>query len=372
MAVSANQTITYDGRLTFAINLWLKTVMNDVFLGHNPFFAKMKEKGNIKTGGLAEQLLQPIMIPQAGGPVVRGITDAYGEPVEYVPMQGMTSAYYTPAEYIAPLSVKKREMKLLTGAAVKKVDYVQNCTKKMLKQFFSQLNADFWALEGATGAAGDASHLASIRCFLNRGGTSTTATVAPLPLTEQLYNSGTAPGGSAVGTTPVTLVGGIQRNAAENGYWCTPVVTGATDTPITLLLLNNLISLATRNEDTPDFGVMFRQGFDKIVTQLMGAGFTNLWETSDTMKKFSGFKYRGVDWVFDDQVPLSVNGAAGSGQAFILNSEYTYLECDTLEPEVERKQDPTRALLLWMLTWYGQLTSGHLGRVNVRHAALSA
>lgn len=371
MPVSTAQSLSFDGRLTFAVNLWIRKVLADVFLGHNPLFVKIKEKGNVRTGALGPQLIEPIMIPQAGGPEAVGITDPYTG-LTHLPMQGMTSAYYTPAEYGMPVSVAKRDMKLLTGAPVKKVDYVEQVLKKAMVQFFSKLNTDFWAAEASAGSGGNAPNvLGSILTYLNRGGTSTTGDIAPLPLTEQLYNGGTQPGGVAVGSgTPVTLVGGIERNQAENGYWCTPVSNPSSPETLTLQVWNSIISRATRNTDVPDLGWIHRVGFDKLVTILQGAGFANIFDTPKEMKKFSALHYRGVSTIFDDSVP-SVAGGATSYQAAVLNTDYFSLQCDTLEPEMERRVSPDKLLMLWMGSWYGQITSGHLGRVHSRHAKLA-
>lgn len=355
LPISANQTVTFDGRLTFTIQRWLSRNLSDLMLGHNPLFVMMKEKGNVISGGLGHQFVEPLMVPAAGGPSVAGISDPYAE-LSHVEQVGLTSAWFTPAMYGMPISAPDYELKL-QGSETKKVDYMEGVMKRSLTQFFQKLDTDFWAAESAAGSNGSQRNaLGSIRTYLNRG--TGNAVSGDSTLAEQdgtVVNSG------------LTEVGGIDRQTNGNAFWSTPVINTAETFSIDIL--NKMISLATRNASVPDLIITSKEIFNILVGDLQGITQTNIFDVPAVMKKFSAVRYRGCYITFDDRVPAGTTG--GNFQMFVINSEHLKLRCETMEPSVDKRDDPKRFLQVWLADWTGQLTSDHLGRVHSRHADLS-
>jgi len=356
MPISQNQTITMDGRLTLSINRWMQRNLADVFLGNHPIWAMLKKKGNMVTGGLGVQIQEPLFMPAPGGPQAEGIDDPYAE-LDHSQMTGITSAVYTPAEYAIPLSAPIYDLKL-QGSETKKVDYVESVMRVGLKRFFVKLHIHTWAAEGAAGAAGARNRLMSLRVAFNRG--TGTGTEEPAALPEQV--------GTAIGTSPITVVGGIDRNTNGNAYWSTPCVTSAT--ALSLTTVNHAISLATRMSDTPDLLIIGRNGFDKLVTTLQAEGQHNIFEVDEVMKKFSSIRYRGCYITFDDGVPPGTSGGTNT-QMFVINTSHLRLNCDTMEPQFELRPDNKRQLKTWIGAWYGQYSSDDLGRVHARYSDLT-
>ena len=293
---------------------------------------------------------------------MQGVTDPYNQ---LIPSEttGWTSAQYTPAEYVLDVSIPEYNVDL-QGSETERINHLQSVMEVSMDKFLNQLNNDLWAAEGAAGSAGNQRNvIASVRTLFNRGGSATTGTVSPIPLTNQLYSGGSGlyVGGGATGTSPITNVGGIERNGPQGGYWCTPVVS-ATVATVTLGKLNNVISLAIRNADSPDLIVTTRANFDAIMEILQGYQRYDKSALADA--GFDAMKYRSCDIVFDDNCPAS--------NLFVMNTKYLNFRTLSMKPRFKAKDDPYRQIYHWESRMVCQLTSGHLGRVHARATAFGS
>ena len=349
-----------DQKLSSMVNVWMAKNTAPAILGNNAVFFQMMKKGNVRTGGFGGQLIEPLRVPRADGPQVTGVTSGY-TPVQQQEMTGITHSEWKMAEYYEPVSIEMYDVDQLKSPAGM-LDWVQEVLLNARDRFVTRLNQDFWAAEGAVGAAGNQRNaLGSIRAYINGGGGSTTDGGAnPPALSGQLV--------AAVGTTPITKVGAIERNAAGAAYWCPFLFNPGPAANLSLRILNNMITRATRNSDKPDLMIHHPDQYDLLMSILQGY---QRWDGNADSKiagvGFEGIKYRSVTILFDDSVPI----ISGAYQAFCLNTQYLKLRCKSMKPET-MKHDDQRPLRVWSMRMLLQMTSGWLGRCHSRHCNLAA
>jgi hypothetical protein len=349
MALNAN----WNELATTTLNLWASKNFANLFTSQKPLWYKLRKKQNIITGGLGIKILEPFLYPTTAGPQLEGVADPY---TEMVPSKtvGWTNAEYAWCE--KRLSVSEEELVLdQQGSDTAKMNHLQAVKDISMKKFFEGLNADMWRAESAVGSNGSSrQYLGSVRTYFNRGGSNTTDGGAiPPGLTEQT--------GTATGTTPLTLVGNVERNAVGAAYWCTPLFT-TTVTTITLGKMNNVISLAVCDPDSPDLFVTTRANFDSIMEILQG--YQRYSDSALADAGFEAVRYRGCDVVFDQNCPATT--------AFALNTDYIKLRAASMAPGFVEKPDPNRTIVNWNARWVGQITSGNLGRFHSRATAWGA
>lgn len=355
---------TEDQRLTLTIRLWLSNRLEDHFFGHHPVFAKLRAMNRVVKGGFGTKITVPIKYPQAGGPQAEGVTDPYAA-FSHSAMTGITSSLWDVAEYFMPISAPVRELKL-QGSETKKLDYINSVMEIAMDRFMDRLRQDMWAAEGNPGSAGTDSQLASIRTLFNKGGSNTTGTIPPLPLPAQLSQSDPT-WGNAAGTNPVFVVGGINRNAAGNAYFCIPLKNPNTAQTFNADAINEIITLATRGADRPDLLILERNHYNaamNILQKQIQFGQSKLAEYG-----FDAFRWRNCDVIWDDDVPTAAPGI----NMFAINTKSLKLCVDSLEPDVQQSEDPERSLKVWKANWFGQLIMTKMGRgAGARHARLAA
>jgi hypothetical protein len=338
---------------TTTLNLWVSKNFANVFTGHNPLFYLLRKNGNVQTGGLGIKALEPLMYADPSGPQLEGVVDPYAEmtPSETV---GWTNAEYAWCE--KRLSVSIAELILdQQGSETMKINHLNTVKDISVKKFLEGLAFDLWRAEGSVGTAGDTrQYLGSILTYLNRGGSATTNGVTTFILGEQTY-SGTN-GGAAVGTTPKTNVGNIERNGANGAFWCTPVYNPAANTAVSLDAMNYGYNLAVRDTDSPDLIVMNRTNYGTLMSILQG--FQRFTKGGLADAGFDSMQFRGADIIMDDRCPAKT--------VLFINTSYLKLRCASMAPKFELKPDPHRTITNWNARWVGQITSGHLGRVHSR------
>lgn len=354
-----------DIRLTLTIQNWLSNKLYDNFFGHNPFFYKLKAKGQVVKGGLGNQLRIPLKYPSPDRPIAEGVNDPYAA-LSFQPIGGLTSSLWEWAEYAMPISVPLRELKL-QGSLTKKVDYMASIMEISMDSFADKLRQHMFAPENDPLSAGASTRLASFRTLFNKGGSATTGPYSPFPRPAQLSQSDATWGNAAVTSgTPVYTVGGINRNAAGNAYFCVPVKNPSVAESFGKTAINNLITLATRQNDKPDLGILYSNHYDVLMGILQQQRLIS--DSKMTDAGFESFSWRGVDFIFDDDVPLAAPGI----NAWIVNTKALELHVDTMEPEVKEKDSPDQLIKSWIAMWYGQLVMKNMGRGSgARHANLA-
>jgi len=336
------------------LNLWANKEFANAVTGHNPLFFRLRKNGNVQTGGLGVKALEPVMyLDTTNGFQVTAVQSAYNATSPYL-AQGWSNAEYQWAEklmYVTlPSSILDKQ-----GSETQKLNYLSAYKDLAMKSFLEALNLDLWRAENAVGSDGSSTQfLCSIRTLLNRGGSNTTSSSSGSQYLPQQI-------GTAVGTSPITNVGNIERNAAGNAFWCTPITNPATTDTISLGMFQNQVSLATRDSDYPDLIITTRQNWNDLASILMGLQRYESGGLADAGFKQS-LKFDGMDVIFDDNVPAK--------NMFVINTKYLKLRCNTMAPKFVYKPDPYRPVENWEARWMGQITSGNLGRVMARHSNL--
>jgi hypothetical protein len=333
---------------TTTLNLWGSKDFADAFSGHNPLWFRLREQGNIQTGGLGPQILEPLMYPSLAAPTPAGVSSGYTQ-ITPTPTEGWGPATYSWAEKIMDVSVETLTLDY-QGSETRKISYLDALKERSMIAFMEGLNSDLWRAPSGVGVGGNTrQYLGSVRAYFNRGGGSTPATT-PAPLTEQV--------GAAVDSS-ITTVGGIDRSTLEGAYFCTPINSTSTATP-DLGDWQAMVSLATRNNDVPDLAITTRAEYNRLAETLM-----NLQRYKPGSLSDAGFRntlnFDGMDVYFDDNCPAN--------NAFFINSKYLKLRCDTMKPKFTYRHDPDRVIERWLMRLVCQLTSGHLGRVHSRATA---
>lgn len=340
MALNSN----FNELATTTLNLWASMKFADAFSGHNPLFYRLRQQGNIQTGGLGLKALEPWEYPSLNAPSLVGVTSGYNQftPTE---TEGWTNAEYSWCEKAMDVSVEQLILDQ-QGPETRKLNYLDQLKSNRMKAFMEGVNADMWrdpSLAGANGAS--RAYFGSLRCYFNRGNGSTPTSI-PAPLSEQV--------GSVIESS-LTTVGGIDRTQTAAAYWCTPVNTSALTN--TQTNYQSIVSLATRGNDRPDLIITTRANYNVLAGVLLG-----LRQYLGSSLNDAGFKgvlnFDGCDVFFDDNCPAST--------AFAINTEYLKFRANTMKPKFTYTPDPDRLIERWKLRLVGQITSGNLGRVHAR------
>jgi hypothetical protein len=345
----------------------------DLILANIPVFMMLRMNANMQAGGYGTSMVEPIMFPDAsgGGPQPQGVTDPYAE-ITQSAMTGESAANYILSEYLIPVSVPNYQLKQ-QGSMTTKVDLIEGTFQNAVARFTSKLAVDLWADPITAASIGSRSSLMSLLALYNAGTAATTGGGTPDALAEQVGNRGVC---NASTETLQTTIGGIQRAAAGAAYWCTPIIRTA-DT-FTMQILSNIYSRATRNKDTPDYGVTTGPLFDKIQSlATLGGGNGGRFFSESKLADlgYDAVRWRNMEIVFDDYVPTTcyLNGAATQyGQNFLaINTKKMKLRQTASKPTFRRVDDP-RPLMVWTGEWYGQITCKNPGRAgNARHVNLT-
>jgi len=353
------QNPNFNELATTTLNLWVSKKFADNFTGQNPLWYLLR-----KNGGLGIKALEPLYYADAGGPQLAGVLDPYAEVLPSA-TTGFTNAEWQWCEKLLPVSISEMIMDQ-QGSETSRINYLNTVKDISMKKFMEGLAADLWRAEGLIGTNGQsAGYIGSIRTYLNRGGSSTTNTNTSIILPHQTYagtdiisGSSTTVGGAAIGTTPLTNVGGIERNGANGAFWCTPVYNPGSADTLSVDRLNYVYNLAIRDTDEPDLIVMDRQNYGSFMA--IQQAFQRYESGGLADAGFSSMKFRGADVVFDDRCPAQ--------QIFFINTNYLKLRCASMAPKFVLKPDPHRPIVNWQARWVGQITSGFLGRSMARHA----
>jgi hypothetical protein len=344
-----------DQRLTLMIRLWLQSKLADHFYGHHPVFKKLQLLNQVVTGGFGEKVSIPIKYPAAGGPTPEGVQNAYSA-MSHSEMTGYTSSLWDIAHIRMPISIPERELEL-TGSNTKKVSTLDSVMEIATDRFNDYLKQQVWGTEATSGGV---TTLWPLRTLYNRGTNGTTTTpYSPAGLSEQL--------GEAVGTTPVKTVGNLNRGAAGNGYFCTPVLNPGSAETLAKASINKLITLGIKGSDKPDLLILERNHYDTAMGILQAQRYISESKLADY--GFDAFMWRGCDVIFDDDVPTAVPGV----NAFAINTKALKLLVKTMEPDVQPIQGRDDSIKAWKANWYGQLVMVKMGRgAGARHANLAA
>ena len=362
---------SFDGKLAATLNMWLSSNFENLFIRNNAFFVKLREKGNMRIGGL--KMVEPVMFPAAGGPSAVGLTSGY-DSVTQSAMTGFSASDWTPAEYIIPVSVEEYDLDQQTSEETK-VDWAQAIVQQGVERMLVKLEADLWAdsIAGNAGAGGNARQaLGSIKAYINAGTAATaTAGVEPAELATQLGNLGVC---DAASETLLTTIGDLNRAVTGGGYWCSSILN--TSIAVGILAFSKLLSATANGGRRADLIITHNNVFDKLMSlaTIQGSnGGQFLQNDRLGALGFDALRFRGADIITDDRCPTIsyLNGTTTSygHNAFAINTDFIKLRSRSMKPSLKPVSDP-RPLKVWTGRYLGQMTSSNLGRVHARHVWL--
>lgn len=353
MASTSSINASFDNLATKTINRWMRDNYADAFTSHHPILAKMLDKGKIVKGGAGYQWYEPFEYPDWVGPAVVGVTSGYQDLPEATETGGFTMAGFTPAQFAILFAVETYDINA-QGSETERINHVGSVMDKSKKKFFEFFQSQLWGAEGAAGSNGIARDtLGSLRTYLNGGGVAPPASANPQPKTAQLT--------AAVGTTPLTTIGGVDRTVSGGAYWCPNLYNPTTAATPTMNLFNTLYTTCTRGTDHPDIVFVDEALYNFMMTTLQSQQRFTQGRLAEL--GFESFTWRGAEVVFDDGVPFADN----QHQCFMLNMDYINLRYLSLQPQFELSLEPRKRTKQWVGEQTMQLTSSHLGRVHARH-----
>lgn len=356
MASVPGLNANFDNTMTETINVWLSKEFANLYTANHPFWASLLRNGNMVKTGVGYQWYEPFLYPTNVGPMPTGVSDGFQEVADATEMGGKTMAAYTPAQYAMQVAVENYDIEA-QGSETKMVDHIQGTFQAANYRYFETFANDLWAAEGAAGSNGQSKlKIGSLRTYLNGGGTTNgpSADVIPQPHDEQKL--------AAVGTTPLTTVGGILRTGANGAYWCPNMYNPTVAATPTLTLFNRMVTISSRTggpngTDSPDLMLLPNILFDWFMTTLQQQ---QRWAGNGQLAEMGfkdSFKFRGCDVMFDDGVPHSTN----ANQVFTINTKYFKLRYNTMKPQYTLAPIYNKLVRNWMSSQILQLTSENLG-----------
>jgi hypothetical protein len=350
--------------------MWLSNNFENLFIRNNALFVKLREKGNLRIGGL--KMVEPVRFPNSASPAAVGVTSGYTA-VTQSAMGGFTAADYTPAEYIIPVSVEEYDLDQQTTEETK-IDWAQAIVEQGVDITLVKLESDLWADSNAAGSGGNTRNsLGSIKNYYNAGTAATvTAGAQPAELAAQLGNRGVC---DAASETLLTVVGDLDRAVTGGGYWCCSLLN--TSQVVGILSFSNLLSATASGGRRADLIFTHSDVFDKLMSLSTIAGSNGgQFLTNDRMGAlgFDSLRFRGADIITDDRVPTIsyLNGTTTSYgyNAFAINTDFIKLRARSMKPGLKPVSD-ARPLKVWTGRFLGQLTAKNLGRTGARHVFLT-
>jgi hypothetical protein len=336
MARSPGLNPNFDNFTSSTISNYVNKKYRSMWAQKDPLIFRIMQAGNAKPNHGNKYVLQ-FSYPS---PVINkptGISDGF----QAIPMPTQTGGFsafeFTPAYFAMHCGIEKYEVKA-QGGSTQLIDIVQATLDQNMNSWIQFYRRQFWAAEATAGSNGSQRNvLVSLRTMFNGGGTNTTGGGGdPAPKAPQLT--------AAVGTTPLTLFGGVERNAPGGAYQCPNLFVPTTNFTPSATLLFRLYNSTMVEGANGSCDLMFMPEnlytyFDTIIAS------QQRWTGESQMAKlgFNAFRLKGCEVVFDDYVPSSVNlGVANSNQIFAINTESLRLFYDEEKPVFKKNPLPDR------------------------------
>lgn len=242
------------------VDRYLQDTAIDQFAGNHPLYGALVEGGGVSkwAGGTpwGKDLRVPIMHPAAGGPEAKGVIDPMVEE-DPVLMTGMVDTVWQSCYMFMSVAMERRDI-ARKNSKESRLNYMDTVFKLAQARWAVKQREWLYAAESDPGSVGTRSQLASLRTILNKGGSSATGPFQPWAKTSQYAAASDAYGGAnwsdsvhgpACGTSPVTFVGGIERNAANNVYFSCPTINPSSAATFGRDVINQILSEARRGSD---------------------------------------------------------------------------------------------------------------------------
>lgn len=363
MARIPGLNVNFDNISSATISRYVGRKYKNHVPSHHPLLFKIWERGNAMEGH-GYQYSIPIRVPSPVGPKVSAVTDGYLPLPPPVEMGGFTDYTYTPAMFAMNVALDEYDI-AAQGPGTTIIPYYQAKIDSAFDSFNEFYQASIWAAENALGSAGNyRGAMGSLRTYVNGGGTSTTGGALPPSKPNQTT--------AAVGTTPITLVAGVERNQTGGAYVCPNLFNPASPATPSVQLLAKVYNSTILNGAAADLIIMGEDlygYFDSVVAaqqRYTGTG------TDLATVGFESFNFKRANVVFDDNCPSDANQlTTNQNNIFCLSTENFFLYYNTMAPKFVRKDYPDRPLQNYQGLHILQLCSDHLGRRQARHAKVA-
>lgn len=354
---------TFDNIASATINYFVRRDYQAVVASHHPLLFKLLSSGKTKEEHGYAYVCQ-WRYPYSVGPAPAGVSDGFANIADPVEMGGFTSFSFVPALFAMNVGIEIYDI-MAQGSKTKIIDYYQSKIESAHDRWNEKYQTDIWAAEGNAGTGGSSKVvLGSLRTYFNGGGASTTGGGYVAAKTQQLT--------AAVGTTPLTVVGGVERNQANGAYACPMLYNPSTPAVPSGQLLERLYNGSRRNNRMVDMIAMPERLYSFYSNLLTGN--QRYGESKLAKMGFEAFRFKGAEVYMDDGVPSDDTGNSNQGQHQIFgwNSDYLWLYYNKEAPTFRRVDYPNKALRNYQGLHLIQLCSDNLGRDHFRHANVAS
>lgn len=354
MARIAGINTNFDNINSATISAYMAKRYQNHVPSHHPVLYKIFARGQAKKGHGYKYVFQ-FRHPSPIGNVPVGVTDGFANIADPVERGGFTAYEWTPAMFAMNMGIEIYDIEAQDSETTL-IDLYESRAEASFDTWDEFYQASIWALEATAGSGGASrTALCSIRTLFNGGGTSSTAGGVPDAKATQKV--------AAVGTTPLTLVGNVERNGIGGYYECVNLITAATNPSVTFL--SRLYNMCVRNGEAPDLIILPEILYSYFDAQL--AANQRYGESELAKIGFEAFRFKKAEVVMDDGCPQSAN----ANQIFVINTKYLHLRYNTMKPKFVRKDFPNKTLQNWQGTHILQLCSDYLGRTHARASSVN-
>lgn len=373
--LTAGASGTEELRLTQTIESWIPRSLVSHGANHDPFYRWMLENRRVKRGGVGMTIEVVYKYFAAGNARMTGVNDPFVSRSRVQP-RGRARGTWKCAELCQTYSIPDRDI-VEQGSQTRILNAVDAAIDDANEQWWADLTAMLWAAETVAKSGGDDDTVASVRTLVNKSTAQGTNTFyGPLPRPAQSsqddgngWVSGTHGANPAGGSSAVVVVGGINRAAADTGVqFCAPVWNPpSTGMTFGRLAFNQMISAGGLRGETVDMMFLDPDLYDGLMGILQSQ--VQLPESRLASYGFDAFRWRGVEFVAEDNMPASP--ISGSGQALGLVTKNLAIVAALEKPSVTSAKATDAPTTDYRVSDYIQLVPRKLGRgLGVRHTAI--
>lgn len=349
---------TFDNVSSATINYFVRKNYQAVVASHHPLLFQLISSGKTKEEHGYAYVCQ-FRYPYSAGPNPVGVSDGFNNIADPVEMGGFSAFAFIPALFAMNVGIEIYDI-MAQGSRTKIIDYYQSRIEAAHDRWDEKYQTDLWAAEGSAGSGGASrTVLGSLRTYFNGGGGSTTGGGFVAAKTAQLV--------AAVGTTPLTVVGGVERNQAGGAYQCPMLYNPSTPAIPSAQLLERLYNGSRRNNRMVDL-IALPERLYSFYSNLL-TGNQRYGESKLAKMGFEAFRFKGAEVYMDDGVPSddTANTNQGRHEMYGINSEYLWLYYNAEAPTFRRADYPNKLIRNYQGVHMIQLCSDNLGRDHFRH-----
>lgn len=340
---------------------WLESTAGTLWAFSTPLLTKIAARKGFAVKAHGYQWNVPVRYPVKQNATLNGVPDPYTPSSRPTEQGGWTVASFVPAQFEMKFADAFYDIRA-GGDQTQRVDRLRTLFDQCMDNVTNKILTDLFAAEGATGADGQSrDHLGSIFAYVNGGGGSTTND----GFTKIRKDPPSDIGGTytALGTSPLTKIGNIERNQVGGAFWSSNIYYPGSSATLSSQLLFRMINESSYGKRKPDVVYAGPKIYSYLQTVLAGQQRSGLEKYG-----FTAMSWIGVDIALDQNITEATN----ANQILGIDTSSFALYMDTMQPQFTPMRDVDNvALQYYVALMHGQLVTKDPGICNFRHGKLS-